>query len=116
MRISDWSSDVCSSDLGGFAQGDSAVADRLIVGADRYSAGPGRDIRIADRDGAVAGGSLSLSQRDGAITACGAAVALQAAIAAVAAAHRRVGDRGQRRGTHGGIQLDRKSTRLNSSH
>src|SRR3546814_1020921 len=67
MRISDWSSDVCSSDLAGLAAGGRAAADReprggagAAVGA---GAGIGRD--RAGRDGlfALAGTAPALAAR-----------------------------------------------------
>src|SRR3546814_13088589 len=56
MRISDWSSDVCSSDLGGSSVTISALTTTgggmrtwLVRGRDRFAAGgSGRDLSIGD--------------------------------------------------------------------
>src|SRR3546814_9807056 len=70
MRISDWSSDVCSSDLLDHAGGDSALAhrferdpERIIIGGEAFDAVTcvavgcdprrPRDIAVADRAGAI---------------------------------------------------------------
>src|SRR3546814_4246886 len=50
MRISDWSSDVCSSDLSALCRAKRCSADRLLLGQ--------RVITLDDRSGIVARGSI----------------------------------------------------------
>src|SRR3546814_11222501 len=46
MRISDWSSDVCSSDLGGVR---GALLNEMLRGANTRGQGPGRQARAIER-------------------------------------------------------------------
>src|SRR3546814_4038489 len=102
MRISDWSSDVCSSDLEGFGR-----VEQLLQGIDAQHARP-REDSIVDSIGAGQGPGVG-SRGTGALR-MPAALDDDDRLAAGGNARRRhelagVGDR-----------LDRKSTRLNSSH
>src|SRR3546814_6432999 len=65
MRISDWSSDVCSSDLGIGAVADrrTQVAAGRAVAADRRSADPGRVAAEAGRRRLLAGRARLAAQR-----------------------------------------------------
>src|SRR3546814_4608449 len=92
MRISDWSSDVCSSDL----RGQRARLDRLLLAVDghRRTLGPGRNAQL-HREAAIAG----LAHRDA------HGVGLRVA-----------GFLRDFDGTAAAVPGDRKSKRLNSSH
>src|SRR3546814_3312920 len=99
MRISDWSSDVCSSDLDRF--GDVVVA--APVGG---ALGQAELVEMAGAPRGMPGGAF---------------VDLRGVVDEVAVAAKRlhVGDlarRGGARHHRGELQADRKSTRLNSSH
>src|SRR3546814_6995823 len=98
MRISDWSSDVCSSDLVGHAPGQ-----------ERADGG-------ANQNGADIDADAQLAQVEGAFQPLLRAVDDAAVITEHETADGRDGDDG---GDEGHIDLlgtDRKSTRLNSSH
>src|SRR3546814_3630018 len=109
MRISDWSSDVCSSDLArlfptisltgllGFAS--DALSGLFDGGAFAWSAGGDASATIFDFGGRRAGVDVSKAQRDAALSSYEGAI--QTAFREVADAL--------------AVQ-DRKSTRLNSSH
>src|SRR3546814_1900337 len=108
MRISDWSSDVCSSDLGGEAvgerQGKAMLRRQAVVGRHQLRAG---GLGEFGTDGVVA-----VQATDDEATAVEVDDPRLAAIAGRAVAaqwHRAV--RVRRR-----LVGDRKSTRLNSSH
>src|SRR3546814_10297312 len=100
MRISDWSSDVCSSELLGIGAGQIAVLELEL-------AMPGNGV---DRDAALDGTDLGRAERhiEGGVEGAGRAHVV-GQLADVADQLRRVFD---------GVQAlgDRKSTRLNSSH
>src|SRR3546814_1905275 len=97
MRISDWSSDVCSSDLGDVAhdQVEAARADRL----DQLRG----QLRAAHLRLQVVGGDLRARDED-------ALLAVEHVLAAAAE------EEGDVRVLLGLGDADRKSTRLNSSH
>src|SRR3546814_2464551 len=96
MRISDWSSDVCSSDLGGEGEDDVEIADRKQVG-------------LAGLEPGACGGALASEAvpvpatvvRDPPVAAVGTGLDVPAESGGAAMLDRR---------------QDRKSTRLNSSH
>src|SRR3546814_5355420 len=102
MRISDWSSDVCSSDLLGAVAGVGGVVDLGLAARARsqrvagqgVAAGPGIDLVVAGAGIGIAGGR-------GEVDRLGQAV-------------RAAGERAT--GSQIGAIGDRKSTRLNSSH
>src|SRR3546814_3314093 len=114
MRISDWSSDVCSSDLVG---PDGAQAHALLVGAVlvidglAMRAAPERQAFETRRTVVVAGqcevGDLSVDVHAGHLVLC-----------IDKTRHRKQAGRqaGNPFGLHTCILRDRKSTRLNSSH
>src|SRR3546814_2839702 len=105
MRISDWSSDVCSSDLAALALGGVLVAKRTGTGADRF-------VERAERVAAAAAGDVLVPDGDR-VGAAGlvrvAECATQRARGLVVVSHR------GRTAARGDV-VDRKSTRLNSSH
>src|SRR3546814_7417484 len=125
MRISDWSSDVCSSDLGDFDRVVAAVQQlvghrtygvKMLVGfVQQVEAGRQEaydDRGPAERDGNHGLRSLELAGLYGACALC-AGIALTTS--AMAFKQYQYRDNGQ----HGQCDLrsaDRKSTRLNSSH
>src|SRR3546814_8999250 len=106
MRISDWSSDVCSSDLVDFAQPDrlaempGAFADREDDVAGLLEADADRLVQILDHADAA--------DRGGRQDRAAAAGCLRFIVEADVARHDRIVERAARQ--------DRKSTRLNSSH
>src|SRR3546814_6776314 len=105
MRISDWSSDVCSSDLGAMVDlvacggaiigEESAGADAGAGAAGAGGAGGGADCRCMGGDGVSIGEGSSKTTGG----SCGAGVGA-----------------GNAFGACGSSTADRKSTRLNSSH
>src|SRR3546814_10098621 len=111
MRISDWSSDVCSSDLRAGARG---IDLHLVEGA-LLEAGEGSDAERADR---IAGRSRRVVADDEAAPRAGAADPGPAHDGCDRAADRTVDgepaflDHGRAREA----VVDRKRTRLNSSH
>src|SRR3546814_4477967 len=99
MRISDWSSDVCSSDLTGAAdlalQSGALLTTTANLGGANVSLQGGGGISLgAD---VTATGNLSLTSQDAAIVQTGGALSVGG-------------------GTTVAAGTDRKSTRLNSSH
>src|SRR3546814_2775903 len=99
MRISDWSSDVCSSDLGlvlarGLASG-AGARDR----ADRDLAVAHAHENFGARAGEREAGQIEMVEKGGGVHAAQRAVQLE-----------------RRQRERRGEALDRKSTRLNSSH
>src|SRR3546814_3910082 len=112
MRISDWSSDVCSSDLAGpylLAAHDVAVA--LAPGAGQETQGIGAAGRLGDAEGLQAQLTLGDARQ----------IALLLRLAAVPqqgahGVHLRVAGGAVAAGLLDLLQKDRKSTRLNSSH
>src|SRR3546814_8176132 len=103
MRISDWSSDVCSSDLIGSLQSNSATLSRPNYA--HYTDTPEKVAAITER--------LFGALQDGILTA---EIGQRFPLAEAAEAHRAL----EARRTLGSTILlpgaDRKSTRLNSSH
>src|SRR3546814_3985591 len=97
MRISDWSSDVCSSDLGSYIArrlaGDQAI--RVLIGG-RSAAKAKAFAASLDASNAAEGNAIDI---DGNLAEALARIAPDIVI------H-----------TTGPFQADRKSTRLNSSH
>src|SRR3546814_5986813 len=95
MRISDWSSDVCSSDLGGLVVGKDDVfrqeADRFAVVLDISMA-----VLLADVDTEAVAGILAVREQDRGF--------LRGPVV------------GGKEGAIDAGDVDRKSTRLNSSH
>src|SRR3546814_9401579 len=64
MRISDWSSDVCSSDLGTprkLSETDRRTLARYFAGAGRAAAAGAPAWPVAERKGVVSGKSVSVS-------------------------------------------------------
>src|SRR3546814_9373101 len=106
MRISDWSSDVCSSDLQGFTL---ARADGKPLQYDRYSLFIGDDAFVS-RDGALLDGDA-----DG---TAGGGYRASILFASPSAGTAELPDFTRGPGEHVDVPLeeDRKSTRLNSSH
>src|SRR3546814_7148522 len=102
MRISDWSSDVCSSDLIDGHLGEALIADaQKSISAHQLQHAAAVDGRVAAAE--LAAGNLEVAENIASIHANQAAAGdVQRALAAVALA-----DADAR---------DRKSTRLNSSH
>src|SRR3546814_981452 len=109
MRISDWSSDVCSSDLGGFNLG---FGDRVArVGRDSIaSINPEYAFDLGVRAGYLVSDNTLLYARGG-YENVRASVRLTDA-----AGTRRDKDSFDGWTIGGGVERDRKSTRLNSSH
>src|SRR3546814_2915270 len=103
MRISDWSSDVCSSDLVALPQG-RAADDQRMADAPGVEIGAEVDLVIGGFIGdealvAATADRQVIADRDGErLAGGGRADALRASTAGI------------------GIEADRKSTRLNSSH
>src|SRR3546814_4993355 len=105
MRISDWSSDVCSSDL----RDDPTAprAEQVVVEADEKAHDAGLVLARHIDDRAIA--------RDAGRPAVAGAV-LEIEIIAIGKAGGRPDPRGPRAAFGWGERVDRKSTRLNSSH
>src|SRR3546814_4959450 len=97
MRISDWSSDVCSSDLLHAAPGD-ALLQKIAVNRRMARHEGGAE---TGREGRLGLGHADLGPRDA------------RGIARKEVIHRLIGGQLRDRGQHA---IDRKSTRLNSSH
>src|SRR3546814_6539732 len=111
MRISDWSSDVCSSDLGDGEEGDKGEAP---VEHHPEDAAGQRDLQQRRDD--VEGGEVQQE-----LDALGAAVDGAAEAAGLALQVKAQGERvevaeSRQRGAAHRVLQDRKSTRLNSSH
>src|SRR3546814_4331780 len=108
MRISDWSSDVCSSDL---PEGQPRAAHLLlsdpVVDVQRQ-AGAG-DVAVVERAQLVE----ALAQVEALVAELAIGVAGAAGQFVVVFPQARFAQRHRRRGN---VQQDRKSTRLNSSH
>src|SRR3546814_10015022 len=103
MRISDWSSDVCSSDLHAPAEGDAVVGE------------------IADISIEIEGAVRRREARDAETRQRGQQGVAVARVGRNADGHLVVGLKGcdggdLRQGWRRDLQADRKSTRLNSSH
>src|SRR3546814_9054996 len=115
MRISDWSSDVCSSDLGiNFMAGEQSLGDRAILHAGETSVDHPHHLRdtlaallgyaVVGRDGATADGSPQASDR---IEAVGCILIKDHHSHEASAVGRRQVCQ---------VDVERKNTRLNSSH
>src|SRR3546814_6657199 len=122
MRISDWSSDVCSSDLAATAP---AAAETIaITGGRIVTMGPAGEIAsgtLLIRDGRIAavGADVAVPPDATRIDASGKVVTpgLVAAGTALGLIEVRMVAATDDRGTHKrDLSADRKSTRLNSSH
>src|SRR3546814_9136582 len=103
MRISDWSSDVCSSDLGDIvfaADGGTITAGSYFVVADGITASATGTGGVAD------GGTIDLLASNGGL--------IEATDTAVSSSFSASAQSGTSAGGTGAT--DRKSTRLNSSH
>src|SRR3546814_10910462 len=104
MRISDWSSDVCSSDLVDRAAGGIAAIERPLRAAQNLDA-LGVESGKQRSDGAADIDAVEV-ERDAGIAACGAVLVTDPA-------QGHIGDRTEIAELD---RRDRKSTRLNSSH
>src|SRR3546814_1098067 len=113
MRISDWSSDVCSSDLEGRTRRETdLVIDDEMDAAAGVVAGHARKTEAFPHDALPRKGGVAVDQHRQHLLVLGQIVAVDL-LRAYLAEHDRI-DRLEVRGV--GDERDRKSTRLNSSH